>query len=79
MRMLITPLEEVDSELAQIFQDICHKESNIKHLQCDKNTAICTIEEGNIIKKESFSLKIGRNDLCLCGSGKKYKKCCGHS
>jgi hypothetical protein len=21
--------------------------------------------------------KTGRNDLCLCGSGKKYKKCCG--
>lgn len=21
--------------------------------------------------------KIGRNDLCLCGSGKKAKKCCG--
>jgi preprotein translocase subunit SecA len=21
--------------------------------------------------------KIGRNDLCFCGSGKKYKKCCG--
>ena len=21
--------------------------------------------------------KPGRNDLCLCGSGKKYKKCCG--
>jgi len=20
--------------------------------------------------------KIGRNDLCLCGSGKKYKRCC---
>ena len=20
--------------------------------------------------------KIGRNDRCLCGSGKKYKKCC---
>jgi hypothetical protein len=20
--------------------------------------------------------KIGRNDICLCGSGKKYKKCC---
>jgi preprotein translocase subunit SecA len=25
-------------------------------------------EEGN---------KVGRNDLCPCGSGKKYKKCCG--
>lgn len=23
------------------------------------------------------STKIGRNDLCPCGSGKKYKKCCG--
>jgi uncharacterized protein YecA (UPF0149 family) len=21
--------------------------------------------------------KIGRNDPCLCGSGKKYKNCCG--
>jgi hypothetical protein len=21
--------------------------------------------------------KIGRNDTCVCGSGKKYKKCCG--
>jgi preprotein translocase subunit SecA len=21
--------------------------------------------------------KTGRNDLCPCGSGKKYKKCCG--
>ena len=23
-------------------------------------------------------LKIGRNDPCPCGSGKKYKKCCLH-
>jgi preprotein translocase subunit SecA len=21
--------------------------------------------------------KVGRNDTCPCGSGKKYKKCCG--
>jgi preprotein translocase subunit SecA len=27
-----------------------------------------------IVKKEK---KIGRNDPCPCGSGKKYKKCCG--
>jgi preprotein translocase subunit SecA len=25
------------------------------------------------------SVKIGRNDLCPCGSGRKYKKCCGKS
>ncbi len=23
--------------------------------------------------------KIGRNDPCPCGSGKKYKKCCGRN
>lgn len=22
-------------------------------------------------------VKVGRNDVCTCGSGKKYKKCCG--
>lgn len=32
-----------------------------------------TLNEKKQIKKE----KIGRNDLCPCGSGKKYKQCCG--
>lgn len=27
----------------------------------------------------AVSNKVGRNDLCTCGSGKKYKKCCGKS
>lgn len=31
-------------------------------------------KESTTIRKEK---KIGRNDLCPCGSGKKYKKCCG--
>ncbi|POB70937.1 hypothetical protein CRN59_06920 [Vibrio vulnificus] len=22
-------------------------------------------------------MKVGRNDPCICGSGKKFKKCCG--
>ena len=25
---------------------------------------------------ESVDMKIGRNDKCPCGSGKKYKNCC---
>ncbi|MCM8776061.1 MAG: SEC-C metal-binding domain-containing protein [Candidatus Omnitrophica bacterium] len=29
--------------------------------------------------KRREGAKIGRNDLCPCGSGKKYKKCCGSS
>lgn len=31
-------------------------------------------KQSGIIRKEK---KIGRNDPCPCGSGKKYKKCCG--
>ncbi len=31
----------------------------------------------NTTVKKSASERIGRNDLCPCGSGKKYKKCCG--
>jgi SEC-C motif-containing protein len=28
-------------------------------------------------KIDAFSIKAGRNDPCPCGSGKKFKKCCG--
>lgn len=44
---------------------------------------ILTLEKRNQITKEfrvsktAVSNKIGRNELCTCGSGKKYKKCCG--
>ncbi len=31
-------------------------------------------KESTTIRKEK---KVGRNDPCPCGSGKKYKKCCG--
>ncbi|HVS53233.1 MAG TPA: YchJ family protein [Opitutaceae bacterium] len=30
---------------------------------------------GNTVRRETP--KVGRNDPCPCGSGKKYKKCCG--
>ena len=29
------------------------------------------------VPEKSLSAKVGRNDPCPCGSGKKYKKCCG--
>ena len=31
----------------------------------------------SIARKPAVSHKVGRNDPCPCGSGKKYKKCCG--
>ena len=33
------------------------------------------IKKVTVVKKAAES--VGRNDLCPCGSGKKYKKCCG--
>jgi len=39
-------------------------------------------EVGGPAKVETFKRaepKLGRNDLCSCGSGKKYKKCCGQN
>ena len=38
-------------------------------------------DEGDIVPKTVIRTgpKIGRNDPCPCGSGKKYKHCCGKS
>ena len=33
-----------------------------------------TTDSGDVARKEES--KVGRNDDCSCGSGKKYKKCC---
>jgi SEC-C motif-containing protein len=34
--------------------------------------------DGAMVKPKPLSVtKIGRNDPCSCGSGQKYKKCCG--
>ncbi len=35
-----------------------------------------SFEEGSFVRNEK---KIGRNDPCPCGSGKKYKHCCGRN
>jgi uncharacterized protein len=37
------------------------------------------LEHGTTGREPAESTKIGRNEPCPCGSGKKYKKCCGRS
>ncbi|WP_340124300.1 UPF0149 family protein [Methylobacter svalbardensis] len=49
---------------------------NIQRLSCEvkKRTA-----QGQTIRQmPEQSIQLRRNDLCHCGSGKKYKKCCLH-
>ena len=49
---------------------------NTERVQVAKGTAV---EDTNKVKKAQPKRvnKIGRNDPCPCGSGKKYKQCCG--
>ena len=39
--------------------------------------AYCKREAPQMFPKETTTEKTGRNDPCPCGSGKKFKKCCG--
>ncbi|MDY4950612.1 MAG: SEC-C metal-binding domain-containing protein [Clostridium cadaveris] len=36
-----------------------------------------TLAENNTYVRSDKEVKVGRNEPCPCGSGKKYKKCCG--
>ncbi len=56
------------------------KEEPVERKQTVKITATSGADDGSV-KKEPVKKgkKIGRNDPCPCGSGKKYKKCCGRN
>ena len=51
----------------------------IKREQVAKPTNAIHGESDGTVKKQPVRKvqKIGRNDPCPCGSGKKYKQCCG--
>lgn len=47
------------------------------HTRMRENNRLTPSELGDMVKKNQKKvIKIGRNDPCHCGSGKKYKKCC---
>ena len=46
-------------------------------IEPDKSENISDLEKLLGLQHPIKSEKIGRNDSCPCGSGKKYKKCCG--
>lgn len=50
--------------------------------QFEKIEGTWTFIDGKIFGTEPMrreTPKVGRNDPCMCGSGKKYKKCCGQA
>lgn len=44
---------------------------------CERIDFVKKRQGAEIIKQGTAPAKVGRNDPCPCGSGKKYKKCCG--
>lgn len=44
-----------------------------------QNSAVKGGTQGSSVTVRRTSPKIGRNDPCPCGSGKKYKQCCGRN
>ena len=55
------------------------KEEEVKREAVAKETGTSSATDGTTPKKqpEKVGKKVGPNDPCPCGSGKKYKKCCG--
>lgn len=65
----------------QIVLDILSEMANSTRLWSNNgrtpNEIFELYERPRLNKLPSKTAKTGRNDLCPCGSGKKYKKCCG--
>jgi preprotein translocase subunit SecA len=64
-----------DHRAAQAFEDFTR---NIQRKK-DKELAALQFGDGSATGKQPVMKgpKVGRNEPCPCGSGKKYKKCCG--
>ena len=70
--------ESIREETAKMVMRVrVRKNEEVKREQVAKVTGTSGASDGSVsatVKKET---KVGRNDLCPCGSGKKYKRCCG--
>ena len=61
-----------------VLQSRVRKEAPVERKQTVKITATSGSDDGTVKKEpKKADKKPGRNDPCPCGSGKKYKKCCG--
>ena len=78
---------DIKHDVVKILMNL-RKQEEIKREEAAKITgaalqAINSLDNGEQIKSEinrtvvNDGPKVGRNDLCPCGSGKKYKNCCG--
>ena len=77
------PLVEYKKEAFFLFENLLNKLKldfitilmNLKIVQQSQENKEKTKKINTV--QENINKKIGRNDPCYCGSGKKYKRCCG--
>jgi SEC-C motif domain protein len=79
----VTGGKEDDAEgIVEFIATYSQKDDRIEHHEVAtfrKEAETWTFVDGHLLNKpfRHEQPKIGRNDPCPCGSGKKYKKCCG--
>ncbi|MGN0557618.1 MAG: SEC-C metal-binding domain-containing protein, partial [Acutalibacteraceae bacterium] len=71
--------ESIREETAKRILNVhVQREEDVKREQVAKVTGESGGDDGTVKKQPvKVGKKVGRNDPCPCGSGKKYKKCCG--
>ncbi len=70
--------EQGEVEFIARFRDKQGLRSHHERGQFKRKRGRWLFTEGTMVKPQPLSvIKIGRNDPCSCGSGLKYKKCCG--
>ena len=66
-----------DETVRRIFSARIKSEAEVKRERVAEGIVATTAGDGSMKKQPRKVQKIGRNDPCPCGSGKKYKQCCG--
>ena len=70
--------KEEEVEFIARFRDQSGLRRHHERARFRKKSGKWLFTEGIMVKPKPLSVeKIGRNDPCPCGSGAKYKKCCG--
>lgn len=74
---------DLDVDLSTLYYNMLENKAEWLYTLPMWEDVLSESERNEIIKRQRKSRtvvkerKIGRNELCPCGSGKKYKKCCG--
>ncbi len=66
-----------DETVRRIFSARIKSDEEVKRERVAEGIVASTAGDGSVKKQPRKVQKIGRNDPCPCGSGKKYKQCCG--